>query len=128
MNETNNIAVGSTAHMSMEKVLDEVKKLAESLQKQGITVKVRSDDEAGMIRIYGESSDMLKRAISGLQEVSELAYTTAEHHPYWGIVYHAMEVSKITLEKWNDELTNDELSELLWRIEEVKSMLERLQR
>ena len=128
MNETNNIAVGSTAHMSMEKVLDEVKKLAESLQKQGITIKVRSDDEAGMIRIYGESSDMLKRAISGLQEVSELAYTTAEHHPYWGIVYHAMEVSKITLEKWNDELTNDELSELLWRIEEVKSMLERLQR
>lgn len=114
--------------MSMEKVLDEVKKLAESLQKQGITVKVRSDDEAGMIRIYGESSDMLKRAISGLQEVSELAYATAEHHPYWGIVYHAVEVLKITLEKWNDELINDELSELLWRIEEIKGMLERLQR
>jgi pterin-4a-carbinolamine dehydratase len=71
---------------------------------------------------------MLQRAISGLQEVSELAYATAEHHPYWGIVYHAVEVSKITLEKWNDELTNDELSELLWRIEEIKGMLERLQR
>lgn len=114
--------------MSMQKVLDEVKKLAESLEKQGITVKVRNDDEAGMIRIYGEASDMLKRAISGLQEVAELAYTTAEHHPYWGIVYHAIEICKITLEKWNDELDNNELGELLWRLEEIKGMLERLQR
>ncbi len=114
--------------MAMEKILEEVKKLEESLQKQGITVKVRSDNEAGMIRIYGESSDMLKRAISGLQEVSELAYTTAEHHPYWGIIYHTIEIAKITLEKWNDELDNNELSELLWRVEEIKSMLQRLQK
>lgn len=114
--------------MAMEKILEEVKKLEESLQKQGITVKVRSDNEAGMIRIYGEASDMLKRAISGLQEISELAYTTAEHHPYWGIIYHTIEISKITLEKWNDELGNNELSELLWRVEEIKSMLQRLQK
>lgn len=112
----------------MEKVLEELKKLTDTLQKQGITVKVRSDNEAGMIRIYGESSDMLKRAISGLQEVSELAYTTAEHHPYWGIVYHTAEICKITLEKWNGELDNNELSELLWRVEEIKGMLQRLQR
>lgn len=112
----------------MEKVLEEVKKLEESLQKQGITVKVRSDNEAGMIRIYSESSDMLKRAISGLQEVAELAYTTAEHHPYWGIVYHAIEMSKIVLEKWEDELDKNELSELLWRVEEIKGALQRLQR
>jgi hypothetical protein len=114
--------------MAMEKVLEEVRKLTDTLQKQGITVKVRSDNEAGMIRIYGESSDMLKRAISGLQEVSELAYTTAEHHPYWGIIYHATEISRITLEKWNGELDKNELSELLWRIEEIKGMLQRLQR
>ncbi|MFQ5940874.1 MAG: hypothetical protein ACE5KA_04160 [Nitrososphaerales archaeon] len=114
--------------MSMEKVLDEVKKLTDSLQKQGITLKVRGDSEAGIITIYGESSDVLKRAITGLQEVSELAYTTAEHHPYWGIIYHAVEISKITMEKWNGELDNNELSELLWRVEEIKGMLRRLQR
>ncbi|MEE8133239.1 MAG: hypothetical protein V3T40_06670 [Nitrososphaerales archaeon] len=112
--------------MSMEKVLAEVKKLAEGLQKQGITVKVSSDNEAGVIRICGESSDMLKRAIFGLQEASELAYTTAEHHPYWGIIYHALEISKITLEKWDGELDDNELSELLWRIEEIKAVLDRL--
>ncbi|MEM3117590.1 MAG: hypothetical protein QXN83_02905 [Nitrososphaerales archaeon] len=110
----------------MEKVLDEVKKLAESLRKEGITMKVRGDDDAGMIRIYGESSDMLKRAQSGLREVSELVYATAEHHPYWGIVYHTIEIARIVMERWNDELTNDELSELLWRVEEIKGVLERL--
>jgi hypothetical protein len=113
--------------MSLEKVVDEIKKLAENLEKQGVTLRVRSDSEAGMVRIYGESSDMLKRAISGLQEVAELAYTTAEHHPYWGIVYHAAEISKIALEKWNDELDSNELSELLWRVEEIKGALQRLQ-
>lgn len=114
--------------MSMDKILDEIKKITDNLQKDGITVKVRSDNEAGMIRIYGESSDMLKRAISGLQEVSELAYTTAEHHPYWGIIYHTVEIAKITLEKWEGELDKNELSELLWRVEEIKGVLERLQK
>ena len=113
--------------MSMEKILDEVRKLRVDLQKQGITVKVRSDNEAGMITIYGESSDILKRATFGLSEVSELAYTTAEHHPYWSIVYHAIEISRITLDKWNDELDGNELSELLWRIAEIQGVLERLQ-
>jgi len=114
--------------MSMEKVLEEIKKVIDSLHEQGITVKLKSDSEAGMIRIYGESSDMLKRALSGLQEVSELAYTTAEHHPYWSIIYHSVEISKITLEEWDDELDNNQLSELLWRVEEIKGLLERLQR
>lgn len=112
----------------MERVVNAVDKLTDDLQKEGITVKVNINSEAGMIRIYGESSDPLKRAIVGLQEVSELAYTTAEHHPYWGIIYHSIEISKITLEKWEGELTNNEIGELLWRIEEIKGALQRLQR
>lgn len=110
----------------MDKVLGEVKKLADSLQVHGITLQVRADSEAGMIRIYSESSDALKRAVAGLHEVSELAYATAEHHPYWGIIYHAVEISKITLEKWNDQLNHDELGELEWRAEEIKRALEKL--
>lgn len=111
---------------TMEKVIDEVKRLVDDLQGQGVTLQVRSDNEAGMIKIYGEGSDALKRAVAGLHEVSELAYTTAEHHPYWGIIYHAVEISKMALEKWNGELSNDELSEMEWRTEEIKGALERL--
>jgi hypothetical protein len=30
------------------------------------------------------------------------------------------------LEKWNGELSNDELGEIEWRVEEIKGTLERL--
>jgi len=113
-------------YMSIEKVIDEVKKLIDHLQGQGVTLQVRADNESGIIKIYGEGSDALKRAVAGLHEVSELAYTTAEHHPYWGIIYHAAEISKMALEKWNGELNLDELSEMEWRTEEIKDALERL--
>jgi len=111
---------------NIEKVIDEVKKLVEHMQGQGVTLQVKADNESGIIKIYGEGSDALKRAIAGLHEVSELAYTTAEHHPYWGIIYHAVEISRIALEKWNDELSNDELSEIEWRTGEIKGSLGRL--
>lgn len=110
----------------MEKVAREVNRLAEVLQEQGITIKVEADGESGIIRIYGEGSDALKRAASGLHEVIELAYTTAEHHPYWAIVYHAGEIARMALEKWNGELSVDELGEMEWRIEEMKGTLGRL--
>jgi len=108
------------------KVIDSVKKLADDLHSQGVTLQVRADKESGIIKIYGEGSDALRRAVAGLQDVSELAYTTAEHHPYWGIIYHAGEISRIALEKWNSELDHDELSEIEWRVEEIKSALGRL--
>ncbi|MFQ5920607.1 MAG: hypothetical protein ACE5JV_01155 [Nitrososphaerales archaeon] len=111
---------------SIERVADEVKRLTERLQAEGVPLQVRADNESGIIKIYGEGSDVLKRAVAGLQEVSELAYTTAEHHPYWGVVYHAGEISRILLEKWNDDLSNDELGEIEWRTEEIKGALERL--
>lgn len=110
----------------MEKVLYSVKKLADDLHGQGITLQIRADNESGIIKIYGEGSDALKRAIAGLHEIAELSYTTAEHHPYWGIIYHAGEISRIALETWNEELSNDELSEMEWRTEEIRGVLERL--
>ncbi len=111
---------------SMERVVGEIKKLVDHLQEQGITLQVKADQESGIIKIYGEKSDALKRAVAGLCEVSELAITTAEHHPYWGIIYHSGEISRIALEKWDSELNNDELSEMEWRVEEIKGMLKKL--
>ncbi len=111
---------------NIERVIDEIKRLVDHLQEQGVTLQVKVDHESGIIKIYGETSDALKRAVAGLHEVSELAYTTAEHHPFWGIIYHAGEISRIALEKWDGELNNDELNEMEWRVEEIKSVLERL--
>lgn len=113
--------------MSIDRVLERVKPILEELEsKDNISTKVGVDKDAGIIRIYGEGSDYVQRASSGLEEMLELAYTTAEHHPYWGLLYHAAEIAKVTLEKWDTELKADQISEMLWRCDEIKMVLDRL--
>jgi hypothetical protein len=113
--------------MSIDRVLERVKPILEELEsKDNISTKVGVDKDAGIIRIYGEGSDYLQRASSGLGEMLELAYTTAEHHPYWAVLYHAAEIAKMTLEKWENDLKADQISEMLWRCDEIKMVLDRL--
>ena len=112
---------------SIDRVLERVKPVLEELEyKEKISTKVAVDVDAGIIRIYGEGSNYVRRASSGLEEMLELAYTTAEHHPYWAVLYHASEISKATLEKWESELTANQISEMLWRCDEIKMVLDRL--
>ena len=114
---------------SIDTLLERVRPVLEELEKTDkISTKIGVDREAGIIRIYGEGSDYIRRATSGLAEVLELAYTTAEHHPYWAVLYHAAEISKAALEKWECDLTADQISEMSWRCYEIKAALERLGR
>lgn len=108
---------------SIDRVAQTVKDALNQLQEVPTTVSV--DREAGIIKIYGQKSDALAKASSGLAEVLELAYTTAEHHPYWGMLYHATEISKMLLEKWDVDLSNDNISEISWRCDEIRMVLER---
>jgi hypothetical protein len=111
---------------NISQVLERVKSaLLELEQQQGIVTKIGIDRDAGTVKIYTERSSPLKKASAGLTEVLELAYTTAEHHPYWGMLYHATEISKILLEKWDFELSRDNVSEIDWRLGEIKMALER---
>jgi hypothetical protein len=84
-------------------------------------LKIQSDLDSNVIRIYGENADSVARAKIGLEEVAELAYTVAEHHPYWNLVYNASQISRLALEKWNDNLTQEDLDEISWCIEELKN-------
>jgi hypothetical protein len=111
---------------SIDRVLESIKPALAELQKQDISTKVGVDRDAGIIRIYGEGSDYIRRANSGLSEMLELAYTTAEHHPYWLLLYHAAEVCKAVLDKWESELNVDQISEMSWRCEEIKMALDKL--
>jgi hypothetical protein len=113
---------------SIDRVLDGLKSILEELQNKGNNTSISVDREAGIVRIYSEGSDYLKRASSGLAETLELAYTTAEHHPYWSILYNATEICKTVLDKWESDLTADQLSEMSWRCNEIKMALERLGR
>lgn len=110
---------------SIDRVAQSVKASLDQLQQDGVTTRIAVDKEAGIVKIYSEKSDALAKASSGLSEVLELTYTTAEHHPYWGMLYHAAEISKMLLEKWDSDLSADNLSEVSWRCDEIKMALER---
>ncbi|HEY1211417.1 MAG TPA: hypothetical protein VGE82_00555 [Nitrososphaera sp.] len=113
---------------SVDRVLSELKPILQELQKENTTIKISVDKEAGLIKIYTEASDYIKQASSGLEETLELAYTTAEHHPYWLMLYNSTGICKTLLDKWESELSADELSEISWRCEEIKMAVERIGR
>lgn len=94
--------------------------------KNGLMIKMDSDLQHNMIRIFGENISSIERAKKGLEDVSEIAYTTAEHHPYWNLLYHASQISKLILEKWNDQLTKDEMNEITWSIDELKNTIQKI--
>ena len=100
--------------------------LIKSYENQNTMLKVEEDLESSIIRIFGENFDSLTRAKYGFEDISELSYTAAEHHPYWALLYHCTQIGKLTLDKWNDELTKDELDEIEWSLKELKNTCEKL--
>ena len=102
-------------------------KLAKSFERKDLLVKIQPDLEANIIRIYGEKTDSLVLAKTGLEGISELAYTTAEHHPYWSLIFNSSQILKIVLEKWNDNLTKEELNEISWNVDEIKNTARKLE-
>jgi len=95
--------------------------LVKSFEEKKTQLKLESDPESNIIKIFGENIDSLSRAKNGLEDVSELAYTTAEHHPYWNLLYNCSQISKIVLEKWQDDLSKEELEEIEWSIKELQN-------
>ena len=72
------------------------------------------------------NDDPVSRAERALYDIQELADSTAEHHPYWILLYNCSQISKLILEKWNDELTDEDLSEIRWMISELENSYKKL--
>ena len=100
--------------------------LVKTFEEKNTILKVEEDLALNIIRIFGEGIDSVSRAKNGLEEVVELSYTTAEHHPYWSLLYNFSQISKSILEKWNDELTEEDLSEIRWMISELENSCNKL--
>lgn len=111
---------------SFSEFYESVLKLAKSFEEKNMLIKIQAEPDANIIRIYGEKTDSLVRAKTGLEEVSELAFTTAEHHPYWNLLYSSSQISKLALEKWNETLTKEELDEISWCSDEIKNTATKL--
>ncbi|MGI0004025.1 MAG: hypothetical protein ACREAX_01880 [Candidatus Nitrosotenuis sp.] len=111
---------------TFEEFYNSLEKLVAEHSKKGTMLKLEPDIPSSIIRIFGENMSSLSRAKNGLDDVSELAFTTAEHHPYWSLLYHASQISKTVLEKWDADLTKEELDEITWSLDELRNTCERL--
>lgn len=100
--------------------------LVKSYADKETMLKVEPDLKSQIIRIFGEQVTSLGRAQSGLADASELAFTTAEHHPYWSLLYNTCQIAKITLDKWESELTREEIDEISWSIDELKNTCQKI--
>lgn len=112
---------------TIERISGRIESLVELFNKEeGISVKISIDKESGVIRIYSQDTNIVKKASSALSEVLELSYATSEHHPYWSILYHATEISKTILDEWDSNLSKDAISEMLWRTDKIMVALEKI--
>ena len=72
------------------------------------------------------NDDPVSRAERALYDIQELADSTAEHHPYWVLLYNCSQISKSVLEKWNDNLNEEDLNEIRWMISELENSCNKL--
>jgi hypothetical protein len=103
-----------------------IKELADSFAKKGLLLKIEQNPDHSIIKIFGEDVSSVERAKHGLGDVTELAYTTAEHHPYWNLLYSCCQISDIILEKWDGDLTKEDLDEISWLTDELKNTTKKL--
>lgn len=111
---------------TFEEFYESLKEVVDSYAKKDLMIKVEPDLESHIIKIFGENMSSLARAKNGLDDVSELAFATAEHHPYWNLLFHASQISKSVLEKWTGTLSKEELDEILWSLDELKNTCAKL--
>ncbi|NNM35745.1 MAG: hypothetical protein HKO48_01340 [Nitrosopumilus sp.] len=103
-------------------------KLVKKYENQNIPLKIEKDLENDIVKIFGEKITSLSRAQNGLNDVTELAYTTAEHHPYWNLIYNCSEITNTVLEKWKSSLSDEDISDVEWAIRELNQTLEKIKK
>jgi len=99
---------------------------AKKYEQQSVPLKIEKDLNNDVIKIFGQRITSLARAQNGLNDVTELAYTTAEHHPYWNLIYNCSEIANSVLEKWHESLSESDFSDIEWAIKELNQTLEKI--
>ncbi len=100
--------------------------LAEKYEKNNVSIKIENDLDNDIIKIFGEKITALARAKNGLNDATELAYATAEHHPYWNLLYNSSEIANTVLEKWKGKISKQDTGEIEWAIKELTQTLEKI--
>ncbi len=111
---------------SFDAFYNDLLELVNKHEKNNTPLKVEKDLDTNIVKIFGENITALTRAKNGLNDVTELAYATAEHHPYWNLLYNCSEITNTILEKWKSELSKKDISDIEWSIKELKQSLEKI--
>ena len=111
---------------SFDVFYNDLLELVNKHEKNNTPLKVEKDLESNIVKVFGENITSLARAKNGLNDVTELAYATAEHHPYWNLLYNCSEITNTILEKWKSELSKKDISDIEWSIKELKQSLEKI--
>ena len=75
-------------------------------------LKIEEDLEYEIIKIFGTKITSLARAQNGLNDVTELAHATAEHHPYWNLLSNCSEIGHTVLDNWKKSLSSDSVADI----------------
>ena len=113
---------------TFEDFYNSVLEIAKSYGEQDVLLKIDCEKESDLVKISGPRASPLARARNGLGDALELSYAVAEHHPYWNLLYRCSEISQTVLEKWTDNLTREELDEIIWSLEDLKNTCRKLQK
>ena len=100
--------------------------LAKKHELQNTPLKIEKDLENDIVKIFGENITSLARAQNGLIDVTELSYTTAEHHPYWNLLYNCSEIGHTILDNWKKSLSSDDVADIEWALKELNQILEKI--
>lgn len=111
---------------TFEEFYKDLKDLVIKYEKDNTLLKLEQDLDNDIAKVFGEKITALARAKNGLSDVTELAYATAEHHPYWNILYNSAEIVHSILEKWNEKISKKELEDIEWSIKEIVQTLEKI--
>jgi len=112
--------------MTFDSFYNDLIELASKHEKNNTPLKIEKDPEFDIAKVFGENITALARAKNGLNDMSELAYATAEHHPYWNLIYNCSEIANTVLEKWKNNLSKKDIDDIEWAIKELRQSLEKI--
>ena len=121
--------VGRTSEVEIMTVFDKFHHdLTELVKKYEIDLglKIEEDLEYEIIKIFGTKITSLARAQNGLNDVTELAHATAEHHPYWNLLSNCSEIGHTVLDNWKKSLSYDDVADIEWALKEINQTLEKI--
>ena len=104
---------------SLESVVDE-------FGKKGVQLRLRVGERSHTVTVLGDGATALSQAREGIDGVEELALDAAEHHPYWRLLYHCTQISRLVIERWNSEMTGDEIRQIEWSAVELENAARKL--